>query len=94
MENREYLVAKREIRGIEVFNALCTGFLVLRDHPELKDLNDRKNVLIQGVMSILYDPDLYEDNKRQAEEREKMANAVIDVMDRFRSTKEKEEDHE
>ena len=92
MKNSEYLVSKREIRGIEVFNALCTGFLVLRDHPELKDLDDRENVLIQGVMSTLYDPDLYEDNKKQAEEREKMANAMMEVMNLFKPKK--EEDHE
>ena len=88
MTRKEYMEAKREIRGIEVFNAIYTCFCVAKENPEM----DQENVVLQGVLATLYDPDLYESNKTQAETRERIVNEMMDVIEKYRPREEEDDE--
>lgn len=66
---------KREIEGIEILNAIFMAFEVSKHHPDMSLLD----VLVHGLLYILYDPDIYEKNRAIAKDREARAVKNIDL---------------
>jgi len=65
---------KREIEGIEIFNAVFMALEVSKQHPEMSLLE----VLVHGLLYVLYDPDVCEKNRVIAKNREARAVKNID----------------
>lgn len=70
---------KREIEGVEILNAILMTLDVAKEHPN-EDLAD---ILVHGMLYILYDPDLNKKNLFIAKEREKRATESISIEEKL-----------